>query len=353
MRLELFDYPLPPDRIAQHPVEPRDASRLLVFDPAAGSLQHTTFRDLPRFLRAGDLLVLNDTRVLKARLIGRKMTGGAVEVLLLRHLAPARWEALVKPGRRAPDGAELRFGEGSLTARLVERRDDGTRVVAFTGPADPGAADALAHSLARVPLPPYITAALGNEERYQTIYACAEGSAAAPTAGLHFTPALLEELDALGVRRAAITLHVGVATFRPVRTPEIEAHEMHVEHYAVPGETARAVAECRGRVVAVGTTTVRCLESAATAPRILRPGPGSTSLYITPGFRYRIVEALITNFHMPRSSLLILVSAFAGRDAIMRAYDEALRTGYRFLSFGDAMLIERGLEPPMDSNERR
>jgi len=345
VRLELFDYPLPPDRIAQQPVEPRDSSRLLVVDPPTGSVEHATVRDLPRFLRSRDLLVVNDTRVLRARLTGRKRTGGAVELLLLRRLEPGRWEALVKPGRRIADGTEVLLG-GALVARVAGRREEGTREIEFTQPADPRAADEMATTLGHVPLPPYITETLGDEERYQTVYARADGSAAAPTAGLHFTPRLLAEIEALGARVVRVTLHVGIATFRPVRTPEIEAHRMHVEHYSVPEETARAVAECAGRVVAAGTTTVRCLESAAAGPRALRTGPGETSLYVTPGYRFRVVDALLTNFHMPRSSLLILVSAFAGRELILRAYDEALRSGYRFLSFGDAMFISGRMPSP-------
>jgi S-adenosylmethionine:tRNA ribosyltransferase-isomerase len=370
VRLELFDYPLPAARIAQHPVEPRDAARLLVLERAAGTLSHRRFVDLPALLGPDDLLVFNDTRVLPARLRGRKETGGAVELLLLRRLAPSRWEALVKPGRRLPPGTRLHFGNGALIATVAARHEDGTREVVLEaggpggrveewksggaeaparslplfhsstlpfGPrADP---DTLAAGLGEVPLPPYITERLADPERYLTVYARELGSAAAPTAGLHFTPRVLAAIEQRGVRRAFVTLHVGIATFRPVRTAAIEDHEMHVEHFHVPAATAAAIAGCRGRVVAAGTTTARCLEAAAAGPRQVRPGAGATDLYITPGYRFQVVEALLTTFHMPRSSLLILVSAFAGREPIMRAYHEALAQGYRFLSFGDAMLI--------------
>lgn len=339
MRLDLFDYPLPPERIAQHPVEPRDAARLLVLDRATGAVAHRRFTDLPEYLRPGDLLVFNDTRVLPARLSGHKATGGAVEVLLLRHLGPGRWEALVKPGRRVPVGTEIRLGGGELHAVVTARAEDGSRELQLEHPAGPGAADLALMRLGMVPLPPYITAELEDPERYQTIYARDPGSAAAPTAGLHFTPRVFQAIEERGARRAFVTLNVGLATFRPVRTEEIEQHEMHVERYAIPEATAEAIARCEGRVIAVGTTTVRCLESAAFGRRQVRPGPAETRLYITPGYRFQVVDALVTNFHMPRSSLLIMVSALAGRERIMRAYEEALREGYRFLSFGDAMLI--------------
>lgn len=348
MRLELFDYELPPERIAQTPIEPRDASRLLVLR-ADGRREHRHFTDLPEFLRAGDLLVFNDTRVMPARLCGRKPTGGRVEVLLLRRLEAGRWEGLVHPGRRVPVGATLLFEAGAdrLRAEVVERGEEGTRVLLFHVPDGPHAADEAIHRLGQVPLPPYIREPLRDPERYQTIFAREEGSAAAPTAGLHFTPRVLDALRERGVEFAFVTLHVGIGTFRPVKSEEIEAHEMHAEVYSVPEGTAEAIARCRGRVVAVGTTTVRCLESAARpegdaeGTRRVRAGSGVTRLYITPGYRFRVVDAMITNFHMPRSSLLIMVSAFAGRERILEAYREAVARGYRFLSFGDAMLLER------------
>jgi S-adenosylmethionine:tRNA ribosyltransferase-isomerase len=350
VRLELFDYDLPPERIAQTPIEPRDASRLLVLH-ADGSREHRRFLDLPDYLSAGDLLVFNDTRVLPARLHGEKETGARVEALLLQRLSQGRWEALVYPGRRLREGGRIRFGNGELRAEVVGRGDEGTRILHFE-PADES--DELIHRLGEVPLPPYIHERLQDAERYQTVYAREEGSAAAPTAGLHFTPRVFEALEQKGVRCAYVTLHVGIATFRPVKTETIDEHQMHAEWYSIPPETARAIAECRGRVVAVGTTTVRCLESAFTSSvkreasgeelqnrPALDPHSGTTRLYITPGYRFRMVDSLLTNFHMPRSSLLILVGAFAGVEPIRAAYREALEREYRFLSFGDAMLIER------------
>jgi S-adenosylmethionine:tRNA ribosyltransferase-isomerase len=338
MRTESFDYPLPESRIAQSPIEPRDASRLLVLDRRTGEVAHHVFRDLPALLAPGDLLVLNDTRVLPARLVGAKPTGGRAEALLLRDLGGDRWEAMVFPGRRLDVRARILFGEGALEAEVLSRDPGGTRVLQFRaqeGEEVPG----LLHRLGEAPLPPYIHAPLADRERYQTVYARLEGSAAAPTAGLHFTPETFERLAERGIRTARLTLHVGLATFRPVKTEQIEDHEMHEEWYEVPEETVEAVAAATGRVVALGTTTVRALESAAAGPRQLQPGADRTRLYITPGFRFRIVDALITNFHMPRSSLLILVSAFAGLERVRAAYEEALAAGYRFLSFGDAMLI--------------
>jgi len=343
VRSELFDYPLPPERIAQTPIEPRDASRLLVA-PAEGPFEHRRFLDLPGLLRPGDLLVFNDTRVLPARVHGRKETGARVELLLLRRLEAGRWEALAHPGRRLRPGARLAFGAGELTGEVEAAADDGTRTVRFAAPGGAEEADALLARLGEMPLPPYIHEPLGDPERYQTLYARAAGSAAAPTAGLHFTPRVFEALAARGVGIAFVTLHVGLATFRPVKAPEIEDHEMHEEWCLVPPETAAAVNACRGRVVAVGTTTVRCLETAARpAPPGARVGAhaGPTRLYLKPGDAFRAVDALITNFHMPRSSLLILVSAFIGRERLLAAYEEALARDYRFLSFGDALFLER------------
>jgi S-adenosylmethionine:tRNA ribosyltransferase-isomerase len=338
MRTEAFDYPLPENRIAQSPVEPRDASRLLVLDRRGGAVSHHQFRDLPSLLEPGDLLVRNDTRVLPARLIGVKPTGGRAEALLLRDLGGDRWEAMVFPGRRLDVGARILFGEGALEAEVVSRDLSGTRVLQLSV-ASGESVSARLHRLGEVPLPPYIHEPLADGERYQTVYARHEGSAAAPTAGLHFTPETFARLADRGVQIAPVTLHVGLATFRPVKTEEIEQHEMHEEWYSVPAETAAAIAEASGRVVALGTTTVRALESAAEGPRRVRTGSGRTRLYITPGYRFQVVDALLTNFHVPRSSLLVLVSAFAGREAVLNAYRQALEAGYRFLSFGDAMLI--------------
>jgi S-adenosylmethionine:tRNA ribosyltransferase-isomerase len=356
VRSELFEYDLAPEQIAQTPLEPRDTSRLLHVQ-SEGAFQHLCFRHLPTLLNPGDLLVFNDTRVLPARLHGRKLNpspsgeegetseGAQVEALLLRRLEGARWEALVYPGRRLRVGARLHFGAGELTAEVLEHGDEGSRVLEFAAP--DGDPDAAIHRLGRAPLPPYIHTRLEDEERYQTVYAHPEheGSAAAPTAGLHFTPAVFAALQERGVQTAAVTLHVGLATFRPIKADTIVEHEMHAEWYAVPPETAAAIAECRargGRVVAVGTTTVRCLESwAAAGSAGSEGGFHPTRLYITPGYRFQLVDTLLTNFHMPRSSLLVLVSAFAGYETIRAAYAEALAQGYRFLSFGDAMLLHQ------------
>ena len=348
MRLELFDYTLPPDRIAQTPIDPRDAARLLALR-ADGGLEHRQFVELPDLLQSGDLLVFNDTRVLPARIFGLKPTGARVEVLLLERRAAGEWECLTHPGRRLNPGARILFGAGELTAEVIGRGEEGTRLLQFSAEGGPEEADVLLHRLGEAPLPPYIHERLEDAERYQTIYAREEGSAAAPTAGLHFTPRVLDALHEKGVRFAYVTLHVGIATFRPVKTELIEEHRMHEEWYSLPEETARAIRECRGRVIAVGTTTARCLESAARGERETLPGAGRTRLYITPGYQFRVVDAMLTNFHMPRSSLLILVSAFAGVEHIQTAYHEALAQGYRFLSFGDVMLIERAATGPAAS----
>ena len=374
MRTDLFDYRLPPELIAQEPVTPRDASRLLVL-PAAGpagavgltaAMEHRTFRDLPEYLAPGDLLVLNQTRVLRARLLGRKTpSGGKVEVLLLRPLAaPAAlaaptdvgsrawdeswdWETLVRPGRRLPPGAELAFpgeGEPRLLGRITGRTPSGGRTVSFQPARSRETFGQAVEALGQVPLPPYITRPLADAERYQTIFAAVKGSVAAPTAGLHFTPEVFSALQAKGVRWAMVTLHIGLDTFRPVREEAVESHRMHSEWYEVPPQTAEAVAQCRGRggrVVACGTTVVRTLEAAADPARsgLARAGSGETNLFIYPGYRFRVVDLVLTNFHLPRSTLLMLVSAFGGRERILEAYREAARLRYRFYSFGDAMLI--------------
>jgi S-adenosylmethionine:tRNA ribosyltransferase-isomerase len=338
MRTEEFDYPLPETQIAQSPVEPRDASRLLRLDRKTGAVSHHRFRDLPDLLAPGDLLVRNDTRVLPARLIGVKPTGGRAEALLLRDLGGDRWEAMVFPGRRLDVGARLLFGDGALEAEVIARDPSGTRMLQLRARVVEDV-PALLHQLGEVPLPPYIHAPLADRERYQTVYSRLEGSAAAPTAGLHFTPETFARLEARGVEIATVTLHVGIATFRPVKTEEIEQHEMHEEWYEIPEATAAAIAAATGRVVALGTTTARALESAAEGRRQVRPGAGRTRLYIRPGYEFRVVEALLTNFHTPRSSLLILIAALAGLEPVKAAYRQALVAGYRFLSFGDAMLI--------------
>ncbi len=338
-----FDYSLPQEQIAQHPVEPRDASRLLVLRREDGSTEHVHFRDLPRYLEAGDLLVCNESRVIPARIYGRRVeTGGRVEVLLLRRLAGPVWEALVR-GRRMRSGLRLVFeGPAGVTveAQVEEVRQDGTRLLRFLEEEPP------LEEVGVVPLPPYIHELLEDPERYQTVYAQVAGSVAAPTAGLHFTPRLLRQLQELGVRLAFVVLHVGLDTFRPVEEEHAEDHPMHAEWCQVPGKVVEAVRQTRAagrRVVAVGTTAVRALETAALAGeeqgQDLLPYEGRTRLFIYPGYRFRVVDVLITNFHLPRSTLLMLVSAFADREVILRAYREAVARGYRFYSFGDAMLI--------------
>ena len=363
MRTSDFDYDLPPELIAQTPIEPRDASRLLVVNRATRELAHRHFHDIGDYLRPGDLLVANRSRVIPARLAGRKAdTGGAVEVLLLARrtdLGPEYWEALVRPGRRIREGQELRFergataveGEAALSASVVARTEAGGRILRFMPPASDEPLDAVLAQLGTVPLPPYIRAPLANPERYQTVYSREPGSAAAPTAGLHFTPELLARLAAQGVETAYVLLHVGLDTFRPVEEEDPRDHKMHSEAFELNEQAAEQINAARargGRVIAVGTTSVRVLESLPDAAQV-EPAQGRTTLFITPGYRFRLVDALITNFHLPRSSLLMLVSAFAetpgagshgaGIDLMRRAYAEAIARRYRFFSFGDAMLI--------------
>jgi S-adenosylmethionine:tRNA ribosyltransferase-isomerase len=335
-----FDYDLPVESIAQEPV-PRGESRLLVLD-AEGSDRHRQVRDLPKLLRAGDLLVLNDTRVIPARLFGQREGGGGgrMEVLLIEKAGDLEWDALVRPGRRVRPGTVLRFEE--LTAEVMDKREGqspryGLR---FSEPVEPHL-DRLGH----VPLPPYIRRPdrEADRERYQTVYARNPGAVAAPTAGLHFTEAILEEASFAGIGVARVTLHVGIGTFKPVSAERVEDHRMDRERYEVSEEAAETIRRTRkngGRIVAVGTTVVRTLESAASEGEV-RPGGGSTELFITPGFRFRAVDVLLTNFHLPRSTLLMLVSAFAGRERVLAAYEEAVREGYRFYSYGDAMLTSR------------
>jgi S-adenosylmethionine:tRNA ribosyltransferase-isomerase len=346
-----FDYHLPPELIAQTPVEPRDASRLMALNRATGEIAHRQFRDLPGFLEAGDLLVYNESRVIPARLFARKPTGGQVEILLLRQRDDRKWETLVG-GKRVRPGMRLTLldgpgGEpGDATAEVVEAEERGVRVLAFDRPVLP-----LAGEVGTTPLPPYIHTPLEDTERYQTVYARVPGSAAAPTAGLHFTPELLRELEEMGIESAFVNLHIGLDTFRPVSEERVEAHHMHTEYASLTEEAAARINRTRaegGRIVAVGTTGVRVLETAASmqvgksakyASPTVQPFDGPTDLFITPGYRFRAVDALITNFHLPRSTLLMLVAAFAGKELLDRAYAEAIRKRYRFYSFGDAMLI--------------
>ena len=335
MRLSEFDYVLPLERIAQEPLAERDKSRLLVLHRDSGRIEHRTFLDILEYLSPGDIAVFNDTRVTATRLRGRKETGGAVEALLLRRLDASHWEALIKPGRRVHVGVKVLFDQG-LEADVVERTPDGGRILEIR-PADK--AEEVIARIGETPLPPYITQQLVDGERYQTVYARADGSYAAPTAGLHFTPELIGKLEEKGVRTAFITLHVGIGTFRPVRTENVLEHEMHSEFIEVAAKTAKAISEAPGRVVAIGTTTARALESAATGKRAVAEFRGETRLFIKPGYEFRVVDRLVTNFHLPKSTLLILVSTFAGTNLVREAYNEAVAQRYRFLSFGDAMLI--------------
>ncbi len=334
--LSSYSYDLPPDLIAQTPIEPRDAARLLLLDRATASLGHHRVHELPLLLRAGDLVVANRSRVLPARLVGTKAeSGGRVELLLLRPLGDHRWEALVG-GRRLREGQRVRIAP-DVSLEIGEATAAG-RVVHFPPTSDP--TDML-HRYGQVPLPPYIRGYTGDGERYQTVYAREEGSAAAPTAGLHFTPELVDRLRAGGVSWATVVLHVGLDTFKPMADEDVRQHRIHTEWIEVDGTVVDAVEAAHdrgGHVVAVGTTTVRALEHAAGDGR-LRPYRGPADLFITPGYEFRVVDALLTNFHMPRSSLLLLVAAFAGRESILDAYREAMRLQYRFLSFGDAMLV--------------
>lgn len=335
MRISEFDYELPEELIAQEPLAERDRSRLLVVDRKSRAIEHRFFYDLPEYLRDDDLVVLNDTRVARARLIGRKETGGKAEVLLLERLGPGLWEAMVKPGRRVGVGARLIFEPG-LVAEVIDRTETGGRILRFAGESD---VDELMASVGQVPLPPYIHKPIEDPERYQTVYAANEGSTAAPTAGLHFTPAMLDAIRSRGIRTVFVTLRVGIATFRPIRTPDIEEHRMHTELFEITPTSAETINAAAGRIVCVGTTTARALESAAVGKRKVRATVEQTGLFIKPGYDFKIVEALVTNFHMPRSTLLVMVSAFAGVELVRKAYREAVREKYRFLSFGDAMML--------------
>ncbi|PTX55339.1 S-adenosylmethionine--tRNA ribosyltransferase-isomerase [Melghirimyces profundicolus] len=342
MDVSLFDFELPEELIAQEPAAERSGSRLMVVDRDRGTVSHRRFPDLLEYMNPGDVLVLNDTRVRPARLIGTKEgTGARVELLLLNPLGEDRWEALVKPAKRVKEGTVIRFGDGLLSAVAKEKTEAaGGRVFQLRyGSSD---LDKLLEDLGEMPLPPYIRKQLDEPERYQTVYSRVVGSAAAPTAGLHFTPQLLDRAKQKGIRLAPITLHVGLGTFRPVTAENVEDHRMHAEYYEV-SETSAGVIRSAGqegkRVVAVGTTSVRTLESVAREHGEIRAARGWTDIFIYPGYRFRVVDALLTNFHLPRSTLLMLVSAFASRELILQAYRTAVRKRYRFFSFGDAMLI--------------
>jgi len=343
MKKNDFYFELPEELIAQTPIERREQSRLLCVDRNSGQLKHRSFHELPALLKKGDCLVLNDTRVLPARLLGKRETGGAAEILLLRELqsepGTATWECLVKPGKKIRTGTNLLFGNEKLSATVTEETDDGNRYIKFSHEGD---FTEVLERLGKMPVPPYIHKTLDDAERYQTVYSRVTGSAAAPTAGLHFTGALLDELRQCGVEICFITLHVGLGTFRPVSTENIKDHKMHSEYFTVPEDTAAAVNRIKangGRIIAVGTTSCRALESCANDAGTVSGYSGFTDIFIYPGHTYKCIDGLITNFHLPESTLIMLVSAFAGRENILNAYTEAIKERYRFFSFGDAMLI--------------
>ena len=340
MRKSDFYFDLPEELIAQTPLERRDSSRLLHLDKTTGELEHRHFYELLDYLREGDCMVFNDSRVLPARLIGARPTGGSVELVLLRDLGEGRWECLSRPGRKTKPGTEILFGNGELKATVESVAEGGNRIVRFDYE---GIFLEVLERLGKMPLPPYIKEELQDSERYQTVYSREIGSAAAPTAGLHFTKELMEKIAAKGVKLCYVTLHVGLGTFRPVKAEEIEDHEMHSEFCIIPEETARIVSETRkkgGRVIAVGTTSCRTLESFAREDGSLPAASGWTNIFIYPGYTFKCVDALVTNFHLPESTLIMLVSALAGREHVLHAYEEAVKERYRFFSFGDAMFIE-------------
>ena len=339
MKTSDFDFELPEELIAQTPLEKRDTSRLLTLDKTTGKTGHHHFYDLPSYLRPGDCLVLNNSRVLPARLIGHRPTGGACEVLLLVDKGDNVWECLVRPGRKLKPGAEVIFGEGQLRATVEEEVEDGKRLVRFHYQ---GIFLEVLEQLGKMPLPPYIKAELQDNERYQTVYSKVNGSAAAPTAGLHFTPELLRQIEEMGVKICYVTLHVGLGTFRPVKAEDISEHEMHSEFCMISQETADIINETKrsgGRVVCVGTTSCRTVESFANEDGTMTERSGWTNIFIFPGYRFKVLDALVTNFHLPQSTLIMLVSALAGRENVLGAYREAVEEKYRFFSFGDAMFI--------------
>ena len=340
MDVKDFDYELPEELIAQDPLEDRSASRLMVLDRETGEIQHRIFKDITEYLRPGDCLVINDTKVIPARLFGvKKDTGAKIEILLLKRGENDIWETLVRPGKKAKPGTVIEFGEGLLTGTVVDTVDDGNRMIQFHYK---GIFEEILDQLGQMPLPPYITHQLKDKNRYQTVYARHEGSAAAPTAGLHFTQELLAEIEGMGVKIAHVTLHVGLGTFRPVKVENVQDHHMHSEFYIVEESEAKKVNDTKtagGRVICVGTTSCRTVESASTEDGVLKAGTGWTEIFIYPGYRFKVLDALITNFHLPQSTLVMLVSALAGREHILNAYREAVKERYRFFSFGDAMFI--------------
>ena len=339
MKTSDFYFDLPEELIAQTPLEKRDASRLLCLDKVTGEIQHRVFSELPELLREGDCLVMNDSRVLPARLLGARESGGAVEVLLLRDLGGGRWECLTRPGRKTKPGTRLVFGDGELEAEVIEVAEGGNRIVEFKYD---GIFLEVLERLGKMPLPPYIKTELEDGERYQTVYSKELGSAAAPTAGLHFTKELLAKIAEKGVRECFVTLHVGLGTFRPVKAEDIEEHEMHSEFCIMPEDTAETVNRTKaegGRIICVGTTSCRTVESFANEDGTMDAKSGWTNIFIYPGYRFKCMDALVTNFHLPESTLIMLVSAFAGREHVLAAYKQAVEMRYRFFSFGDAMFL--------------
>ncbi|MBP1756627.1 MAG: tRNA preQ1(34) S-adenosylmethionine ribosyltransferase-isomerase QueA [Firmicutes bacterium] len=350
MKTQDFYYDLPEELIAQDPLEDRSGSRLLVLDKETGAIEHRIFKNITQYLRKGDCLVINNTRVIPARLIGEKLHeniahepeevhGAKIELLLLKRRENDIWETLVKPGKKARSGTKISFGNGILIGEIIDMLEDGNRLVQFQYQ---GIFEEILDQLGQMPLPPYITHELADKSRYQTVYAKYDGSAAAPTAGLHFTKELLAEVEAIGIPVANVTLHVGLGTFRPVKVEDVLEHHMHSEFYQVTEEAANIINETKkkgGRIICVGTTSCRTIESAADEQGLVQPGSGDTSIFIYPGYHFKVLDALITNFHLPESTLMMLVSALAGREHVMNAYDVAVKERYRFFSFGDAMFI--------------
>ena len=340
MKTSDFYFDLPEELIAQTPLEDRSNSRLMVLDKESGEIQHRVFKDIIEYLNPGDTLVLNNTRVMPARIIGEKVeSGGKIEFLLLKRIEGDKWECLAKPGKRAKIGAEFTFGNGKLKCKVVDIVEEGNRIIEFSYD---GIFEQVLDELGEMPLPPYITERLDDRERYQTVYAKVQGSAAAPTAGLHFTPEILNKIKEKGVNIAYVTLHVGLGTFRPVKVDDVTNHKMHSEHYSVTKETADLINKTKaegGRVICVGTTSCRTVESVATKYGEIKECSGDTEIFIYPGYEFKCMDGLITNFHLPESTLIMLVSAFAGYQNVMNAYKTAVEEKYRFFSFGDAMLI--------------
>ena len=341
MRTADFYYDLPEELIAQDPLLDRSSSRLMHLDKKTGEIQHTDFKHIVKYLKPGDCLVINDTRVIPARLYGNKIgTDAGIEILLLKRKENNIWETLVKPGKKAKPGTKISFGDGLLIGEVLDIVEEGNRLIQFIYD---GIFEEILDQLGEMPLPPYITHKLQDKERYQTVYAKNEGSAAAPTAGLHFTKELLQQIQDMGINIAHVTLHVGLGTFRPVKVDDVENHHMHSEFYVVEEDQAKLINDTKkngGRVISVGTTSCRTLESATDENGILQAKSGWTEIFIYPGYKFKMIDALITNFHLPESTLLMLVSALAGKEHIMKAYEEAVKERYRFFSFGDAMLIE-------------